>query len=374
MQKARNKIYAAVVAVVLLVAAALSLLIPWRMKSASAQQISEKSGIFYATFTPKLAESSQSPNYYRTLRVTVDTYNTAMCIERSYGASASPQAILISESKPVEIFFEKYNSENKTWAFSGYLEVTGNNSVSGYYGSMSGNPNAGDVPQVLAVVRSTDSTINSYTIDIGGNYFDGQGIYRMTMSAYFDFHCSPLGGSNFDVMCTYSTIIDASGRSYVFGPYQTVEKTDLSNEELYKSGYNAGFSEGLAQINESEAYQRGYDKGLHDGKLEGTGTPAAPASVEEAYKKGYSEGYFAGLEVNNKDSKWYDGYKKGYNDAVNGFTKAEDPEVPEEPAKAWYQTAWEYFVNWIKVYWWVVVIAVAALSIGIALAVRRRRW
>lgn len=374
MQKARNKIYAAVVAVVLLVAAALSLLIPWQKQSASAQQISEKSGIFYATFTPKLAESSQSPNYYRTLLVTVDTHNTAMCIEQSYGPYASPQAILISESKPVEIFLEKYNTEDKTWAFSGYLKVTGNNSVSGYNGSSSGNPNAGDVPQVLAVVRSTDSTINSYSIDIGGNYFDGQGIYRLTMSAYFDFLFSPLGGSNFDVMCTYSTIIDASGASYAFGPYRTVEKTDLTNEELYKSGYNAGFSEGLAQINESQAYQNGYDKGLHDGKLEGAGTPATPASVEEARKAGYEAGYLAGLEVNNRDSKWYDGYKKGYNDAVNGFTKAEDPEAPEEPAKAWYQTAWEYFVNWIKIYWWVVVIAVAALSMGIALAVRRRRW
>ena len=51
MQKVKNKIYAAVVAVVLLVAAAISLLIPWHKESASAETVIAGSGRFAPTVT-----------------------------------------------------------------------------------------------------------------------------------------------------------------------------------------------------------------------------------------------------------------------------------------------------------------------------------
>lgn len=397
MQKARNKIYAAVVAVVLLVAAALSLLIPWQKKSASADTVIAGSGRFSPTVTIEEWCNTSGPIDYDALTIGINSNTTAtLPLYPSY----EKQTLLLSSKYPVEVFVGYNNKETGAFGVDNYLKITGNRvlgepweDLSGFRNGKFEHPNMGLAadgihetalaqPRVGAIVNLTptydannEPYVSSMSISLGNDYFNGS-IAQVFVKAWFNFYN---GSAVVPVQCEYTCIVDTTqSQTPVISGYIVVPKTDLSNEELYKSGYNAGFSEGLAQINESEAYQRGYDKGHHDGKMEAEAaaepTPIKPASVEEAYKKGYSEGYFVGLEVNNKDSKWYDGYKKGYNDAVNGFTKAEDPEAPEEPAKAWYQTAWEYFVNWIKVYWWVVVIAVAALSIGIALAVRRRRW
>lgn len=393
MQKAKNKIYAAVVAVVLLVAAALSLLIPWRMKSASAETVIAGSGRFAPTVTIEEWCNTNGPIDYDALTIGINSTTTAtLPLYPSY----EKQTLLLSSEYPVEVFVGYRNTETGAFGVDNYLKITGNRvlalpweDLTGFRAGKFEHPNMGLAddgihevalaqPRVGVIMNADPSYdsenepyVSSVSVSLGDDYFNGS-IAQVFVKAWFNFYT---GSAIVPVQCEYTCIVDTTqSQTPVISGYIVVPKTDLSNEDLYQSGYNVGYSEGLAQINESQAYQNGYDKGLHDGKLEGAGTPATPASVEEARKAGYEAGYLAGLEVNNRDSKWYDGYKKGYNDAVNGFTKAEDPEAPEEPAKAWYQTAWEYFVNWIKVYWWVVVVAVAALSIGIAMAVRRRRW
>ena len=392
MQKAKNKIYAAVVAVVLLVAAALSLLIPWQKKSASAETVIAGSGRFSPTVTIEEWVNSSGPIDYDALTIGINSTTTAtLPLYSTY----EKQTLLVSSSYPVEIYIGYRNTETGAFGVDNFLKITGTR-VSGECEDLSGfragkfeSPNKGlasdgvheielEKPRVGVLIDTDPSYdaenepyVSSVSVSLGDDYFNGS-IAQVFVKAWFNFYN---GSAMVPVQCEYTCIVDTSqGQTPVISGYIVVPKTDLTNEELYQSGYNAGFSEGLAQINESKAYQNGYDKGYHDGKLEGEGTPATPASVEEARKAGYEAGYLAGLEVNNKDSKWYDGYKKGYNDGVNGFDKAEDPDATEDTAKAWYQTAWEYFVNWIKIYWWVVVIAVAALSTGIALAVRRRRW
>ena len=402
MQKAKNKIYAAVVAVVLLVAAALSLLIPWQKKSASAETAPSVTKGYNGRFVPSLTVdqwvSSTGPISYSALHINM---NSLVEAKDPFYSDYVKTDMLLSFDYPFEVSVGYRNDETGLFGIDSYLKITGYRvggepyeDVSGFRNGKFESPNMGlseegreielDTPRVSVSVGYDSDTYNenetvfSMNIVLGDEYFDTSKLAQVICKAWFRF-VNADGSKARYVQCEYMAVVDRTqSPEAAIGGYRVVEKTDLSDDDRYKRGYEDGLLDGKAMIDESKAYQLGYDKGHHDGKMEAEAaaepTPIKPASVEEAYKKGYSEGYFVGLEVNNKDSKWYDGYKKGYNDAVNGFTKAEDPEAPEEPAKAWYQTAWEYFVNWIKVYWWVVVIAVAALSMGIALAVRRRRW
>ena len=195
MQKARNKIYAAVVAVVLLVAAALSLLIPWRMKSASADTVIAGSGRFSPTVTIEEWCNTSGPIDYDALTIGINSNTTAtLPLYPSY----KKQTLLLSSEYPVEVFVGYNNAETGAFGVDNYLKITGRRvsgnpweDLTGFRDGKFESPNMGLAadgihevalaqPRVGAIVNAESSYdevnephVSSMSISLGNDYFNG---------------------------------------------------------------------------------------------------------------------------------------------------------------------------------------------------------
>lgn len=82
----------------------------------------------------------------------------------------------------------------------------------------------------------------------------------------------------------------------------------ISEDYIYKQGYNAGYYAGQLQVN-AGSYNEGYAEGFEKGKENGTLTGKI-----EGYENGYNNGYNEGIK--DSDTDYAKGYKEGYDKAI----------------------------------------------------------